>query len=94
MDERNVSDKHSLSMQNRAKMELTGVTDVISFDEDMVVAETNLGIILVKGEDLHINRLNLEKGELDIEGHIVNITYEETGSFSSPKGSLFSKIFK
>ena len=93
-EDRTSNGKHNLNMEKRENVSMTGVLDVISFDEDMIVAETDMGILILKGENLHVNRLNLEKGDLEVEGLITNVTYEEEGSFSSPKGSLLSKIFK
>ena len=51
-------------------MEITGVEDVISFDTKEVLLETTMGILTIKGEDLKVNRLSIEKGELEIEGTV------------------------
>lgn len=84
--------KHNLIMENREKVTVTGVIDVISFDEDVVVSETEMGILIIKGENLHVNALNLEKGELNVDGMVFCINYEEKGH--SERGSLFGKIFR
>ena len=66
----NISKAHKLMMLNRKSMEITGVEDVISFDTKEVLLETTMGILTIKGEDLKVNRLSIEKGELEIEGTV------------------------
>ena len=79
-------------MENREKIAVTGVIDVISFDEDVIVSETEMGVLIIKGENLHVNSLNLEKGEMDIDGSVFSLNYEEKGH--SERSSLFGRIFK
>ncbi len=88
MDEK----KHRLEMTGREKLSVSGVEDVDSFDDDRVVAYTTEGVMTVKGAELRINRLNVEDGELEVEGIIDSITYEDGHKTSG--GGLFSKIFK
>ena len=61
-------------------MEITGVEDVISFDTKEVLLETTMGILTIKGEDLKVNRLSIEKGELEIEGTVDSMEYSEISS--------------
>ncbi len=91
MDEKRNSD-HKLTMLGREKLTVTGVEDVDSFDDDKVVAYTCDGVMTVKGADFRINRLNVEDGELEVEGDIDSIEYAD--GHKSDKGSFFSKIFK
>ncbi len=84
--------KHSVIMENRGKLAVTGVVDVISFDEDVIVAETEMGVLIIKGENLHINSIILEKGQMDVDGLIFNLGYEEKGH--AERSSLFGRIFK
>ncbi len=83
---------HSLSMENREFLNVTGITDVISFDEEIVVTETNDGILVIRGFDLHISTLNLDAGYLNIDGTISAITYEDTPI--QKNSSFFKQIFK
>ena len=83
--------KHGLQMQGRERLAVTGVEDVDSFDDDKVIAYTAEGIMTVRGAELRINRLNVENGELEIEGIIDAITYEDG---HKTNGGFFSKIFK
>ena len=80
---------HRLTMQDRAKVELTGVTEVISFDNEEIILETVEGGLRFGGEELHVKRLTLERGEITIEGRIREIAYQETGKDKSVFGRLF-----
>lgn len=80
---------HRLTMQDRAKVELTGVTEVISFDNEEIILETVEGGLRFGGEELHVKRLTLERGEIAIEGRIREIAYQETGKDKSFFGRLF-----
>lgn len=61
---------HKLTLSNRRTAGITGVSDVISFDISEVLLETDMGMLKIQGADLHVNRLTLEKGEIDLEGRI------------------------
>ena len=82
---------HHIMMEERSSLTVSGVSDVDSFDELTVVVYTDLGELTVKGENLHINRLNLESGELMLEGHIQSLVYTEVHSRS---GGFFGRLFK
>jgi len=83
---------HNVIMSGRNKMTVSGVEDVDNFDDDRVVAYTTEGIMTVKGGGLKINRLNVESGDLEIEGDIDCIEYAE--GHKSDKGGFFGKIFR
>ena len=68
---------HQLIMQDRQRVELTGVADVDSFDETAVIAYTSLGQLTVRGNNLHIRQLNLEGGSLSLEGRVDSLTYTD-----------------
>ena len=57
---------HQIMLYNREKGNLTGILDVISFDENTIVLDTDMGLLTIKGKDLHVSRLTLEKGEIDM----------------------------
>lgn len=86
--------KHNVIMADRVNLKVTGVLDVISFDEEMIVSETEMGIMILKGINLHVNRLNLENGELEIDGDIYNLMYEDKDHYGKPAKGIFGKIFK
>ena len=85
---------HKVSMNNRRNVSITGVNDVLSFDVKEVLLETELGMLMMKGADLHISRLSLEKGEVDVEGKIDSLPYSEHDSFAKKSESLLGKLFK
>ena len=64
-------------MENREKISVTGVVDIHSFDDELVLAQTDLGILTIKGDDLKMNKLNLENNELIIEGKIMAVAYSD-----------------
>lgn len=82
---------HNFLLENREKMSISGVLDVDIFNPDMVVVQTEMGMLTIKGVDLHINKLNLESAELCVEGEIGSCTYSDKVSTG---GSLLGKIFK
>ena len=90
----NISKAHKLMMLNRKSMEITGVEDVISFDTKEVLLETTMGILTIKGEDLKVNRLSIEKGELEIEGTVDSMEYFEISSYKRKKESMLKRMFK
>lgn len=85
---------HKLMLTNRRTCTISGVSDVLSFDLKEVLLETDQGMLMLKGEDLHVSRLTLDKGEVDIDGKIDSLTYSEVTSFAAKGESLFSKLFK
>jgi len=83
----------NLVMENREKLSVTGVLDVTNFNTESVTLDTELGGMVIKGEDLRISKLNLENFEMVIEGKIVSCVYND--EYDSRKGwSFFGKMFK
>ncbi len=91
-ERRNVENVHKVMMTGREKLSVSGVEDVDSFDEDRITVYTVDGTMTVKGAAFRINRLNVEDGQLEIEGEIDSIEYSD--SHKKEKVSLFGKIFK
>lgn len=83
---------HKLVMEDRGRVELTGVTEVISFDNEEIRLETIAGAMRFGGENLHVKRLTLERGEVVLEGQINEICYYE--SHSKTAGSFISRLFR
>ncbi len=97
MDERktiNTSVIQNLILENRGKLSISGVLDVLSFDDQVVIVETELGLLTVKGENLRINKLSIDTSEVIVEGDISSLTYSDSKTSEKSKGSLISKIFK
>ena len=76
----------NLILENREKL------DVLSFDDQIVILETELGMLTIKGEDLRINKLSVDTGDVVIEGNINSVSYSEKEERKS--GNLLGKIFK
>ena len=80
---------HALQMENREKLRLTGVSDVSGFDENLIVLSTDMGELLIRGEALHIDKIDLDAGLLELRGRICELCYEETAAVST----LWKRIF-
>lgn len=85
---------HKLIINARKTITLTGVNDVLSFDAGEVLLQTEQGVLMIRGSELHVNRLSLEKGEVDIDGRIDSLTYSDTGAYGKSGESLFGRLFK
>lgn len=94
MEEKQFAGNHKLVMNNRSHMNITGVLDVISFDLREILLETSDGMLTIKGNDLHINRLSVEKGDLDVEGRVDTLLYSEVVSAKAMGENLLHRIFK
>ena len=91
----NVSKRiHKMILSNRRTCNLTGVSDVLSFDVHEIILETDLGMLMIKGNELHVNRLTLDKGEVDIEGCIDSFTYSEQPLTGNKGESLLTRLFR
>ena len=83
----------NIVLENRERLSISGVLDVLSFDDQIIIVETELGLLTVKGENLRINKLSIDTSEVIIEGNISSLSYsdKETGQ---NKTSFISKLFK
>ena len=88
-----VSKNHRVVVNGRASGMITGVKDVVSFDLKQILLETEQGMLTIEGENLHISRLTLEKGEVDVEGQMDSFVYTE-GRRSGQGESLLSRLFR
>lgn len=94
MEEKNiVNQTHKILLTNRKNGSFTGILDVLSFDINEILLETEQGMLHVKGKDLHVNRLNLEKGEVDIEGMIESFSYSQVPLGIKKKDGFIGKMF-
>lgn len=79
---------HKLTLNERKQLTVTGVTEVVSFDEGAVVARTELGTLVVQGKNLQLKTLQPEGGQVSVEGQISALIYEEP----RPAGSLWRRL--
>lgn len=86
----NNSLQHNIIMEGRRILTITGVNEVDCFDMSNVVAHTSMGELTIRGNNLHISNLNVETGELNMQGEVVALFYNAP----KEKNNIFSKIFK
>lgn len=85
--------RHKIVIDERQDISISGITEVISFDEESIVCDTNMGAVAIRGSDLHITRLDLQAGILEAQGNIDSTEYTELSVFEQ-KGGLFKRIFR
>lgn len=79
----------SINLENREKLSISGVEDVSGFDETLIVLDTCLGGLSIRGDGLHIDRIDLEAGQLEVRGKIQELNYESLDE----RGSVWSRLF-
>ncbi len=94
MEEKKKSISHSLYLEERKHGRITGVSDVKSFDEKLIILSVQCGIITIKGENLHVEQLNLEQGQVELTGQIDSLVYTEEKSLGKQGESLLSRLFQ
>ena len=83
----------NIILENREKLSISGVLDVLSFDDQVIIVETELGLLTIKGENLRINKLSLDTTEVVVEGEIYNLAYSEN-DLEKKSTSILGKIFR
>ncbi len=85
---------HQLDISMRQNGKITGVTDVIAFDSNQILLETSEGMLSIHGSELHVSRLHIEDGEVDVSGKVDSLIYSEHGSYrKKQKGSVIKRLF-
>ena len=92
-DVKSENKKSNLSLENRKKLALTGVVEVISFDEERILLNTVLGMLSVKGSELKMSKLDVQNGDVSIVGNIDSMIYSGM-KIKKEKHSLFKKLFR
>ena len=82
---------HHIVLEGRESLSVSGVEEVESFDENTIVMRTVKGTLVVRGEELHIEKLSLDGGELKVEGAVDALSYEDDGR---ERGSFQSRLFR
>ena len=80
---------HRIILEEREQLVISGVEEVESFDENTIVMDTTQGVLIVRGENLHIEKLSLDGGDLKVEGTVESLTYEE---FRRGGGGFLSRL--
>ncbi|QDP38834.1 sporulation protein YabP [Radiobacillus deserti] len=86
--------EHHVRMSNRRTLEISGVKEVDSFDNEEFLLQTVMGFLIVRGENLQMKNLDLEEGNVSIKGKIYELSYLEEHQHGEKAKGLFSKLFK
>lgn len=89
-EEKNLEQPHKLTLDGRNRLNLTGVREVESFDENMVVLHTTRGTLVIRGSGLHLQLLSLDGGQVHVDGTVDSITYEDE---AGERGGFFARLF-
>lgn len=84
----------NIVLENREKMNVTGIVDVLSFDDQIIIIETELGLLTIKGDDLKINKLSIDTSDFIVEGKINSLIYSNADNGMPKSKNILSKIFK
>ena len=90
MKEETLQQPHKLTLSDRKNLTLTGVQEVLSFDEDTVILRTGLGTLIIQGSDLQLKTLSLDGGQVAVDGSISALHYEEP----RPAGSWLRRMIR
>ena len=91
MENKQLAMPHSIIIEDRKNVSISGVTDVESFDEETVILMTDLGELVIKGFGLHISKIDVVSGDLALGGEIYSIGYSDTQAVG---GGLLSRLFR
>lgn len=84
---------HKLCLEQRRDCKITGVINVHAFDENNILMETVDGMLAIKGAGLHVSRLNLEKGEADVDGRVDSLAYSDKNTLAKKGEGLLTRLF-
>lgn len=92
--ESKIEDKNNnIILENRKKLSITGVDEVISFNDEIIILTTSLGTLTLKGKDLKMNKLDVQNGDVMITGKINSFVYSEKENFKN-KDSILNRLFR
>ena len=83
----------NLILENRNRLNISGVLDVLNFDDQIIIVETELGMLTVKGDNLRINKLSIDASEVIVEGEVISLIYSNK-DLDKKGESFLGKIFK
>ena len=94
MEEVRTSKGQKITLMNRGSGSVTGVNAVISFDPNEVLLDTEQGMLLIKGKDLNVTKLAMDKGEVEIDGRVDSFTYSDMKPGLKGENGFFDRLFK
>lgn len=74
---KNTAAPHSIQLEGRSKLKITGVADIENFDENEIVIKTSQGVLTVDGNEMHIEKLSLDTGDVVINGLVYGLKYDD-----------------
>ena len=83
----------NIILENREKLSISGVLDVLSFDDQIIILETELGLLHVNGNNLRINKLSIDTSDVIVEGEVSSLNYSDKEA-ENKASSIFGKLFK
>ncbi len=89
IEDKTLQQPHRLTLDERKNLTVSGVTEVVSFDEAAVILRTARGTLMVRGQDLHLKTLSLDGGQVAVDGMVTALLYEEPRR----EGNFFSRLF-
>lgn len=92
MENTKISRNHTLHIDNRQKVDITGITKVIAFNEDNIILSTIMGLLNIKGKSMKMNKLNVDNGDMSLEGEIISFVY--TSKEGEKKENILKKFFR
>ncbi|MBO8159764.1 sporulation protein YabP [Thermosyntropha sp.] len=87
--------EHSMILTDRKCMELTGIKNVNTFDEEEIILDSSMGLIFITGKGMHITMLNLDEGKVEIEGEFESFQYKPSGAdFKTKSKNIIERLLK
>lgn len=93
-DSKKINSFQNIVLENREKLNITGILDVFSFDDQIIIVETELGLLTIKGTDLKINKLSIDTSDFVVDGKINSLMYSDSDVSIKKNKNILSKIFK
>lgn len=93
-DVKKINSFQNIVLENREKLNITGILDVFSFDDQIIIIETELGLLTIKGENLKITKLSLDTSDFVVDGRIGSLSYSDSEKMVKKNKNILSKIFK
>ena len=94
MEEKQIFGNHKVSFVGRSNGIITGVKDVLSFDANEIILDTEMGMLMMKGMDLHVTRIKIKKGEVKVDGRIDSLVYSDMNQGKKQAEGILSRLFK
>lgn len=93
-DSKKINSFQNIVLENREKLNITGILDVFSFDDQIIIVETELGLLTIKGTDLKINKLSIDTSDFVVDGKINSLMYSDSDTSIKKNKNILGKIFK